>query len=501
MRDLTQLFNDVYEKGNLYGVDRALQPDPLRNTNGVRPYSVAIQGGAFGDEGKGKIVDEICHRWGRLSGNVVVYRWNGGANAGHTVVVGGKKIVLHQLPSGVLTENATVVLGKGMALHPGDLVTEIREAEALAGGKLPAALKIDAQAVLAVDTHRAYEQALREWHHGGAGATGRGIAPAYADVIYRHALRMEDLIAIDWADRCNAHYDFYHTLIAGLEAVKPADERVPLAEYQVAVLRNGKTEKIMVGTRAEFLEKLAGHRSVLFSYIQDVHGFIRETWLESKRPYVFEGAQGVGLDPRFGVYPDVTGSDTTFSGIQSSTEGIVQPEMIAVRASAIKATYTSSVGVRRLPTQMEEAAAKRIRDDAQEYGATTGRPRDIAAIDIPCLRFFCKVTRATHLVLTHLDIAYADTPIPVCTHYTPKDAGRTAQLSYRPDQSFLDSVQPHYINLPAWDGKAVSTAREISQLPYAALQYIAFLTTALGAQPLMGTTGPDRDALVNWVTW
>ena len=121
-----------------------------------------------------------------------------------------------------------------------------------------------------------------------------------------------------------------------------------------------------------------------------------------------EVAQAVGLDPRYGVYPDVTASDPTFYGIIASTEGLVKTGQIAVRLATIKATYTSSVGTRRLPTMMEPELAARIREDAHEYGATTQRPRDIAYLDLPCLRFFADVSGATHLVLTHLDIAYPE---------------------------------------------------------------------------------------------
>jgi adenylosuccinate synthase len=213
-------------------------------------------------------------------------------------------------------------------------------------------------------------------------------------------------------------------------------------------------------------------------------------------PFVFEGAQGIGLDARWGVYPDITASDPTYDGITHSTEGIIRAGEIAVRAGAIKATYTSSVGARRLPTQMPEGEAHRIREDAHEYGATTRRPRDIAYLDLPCLRFFAQVSDMNALVLTHLDIAYPDMPIRVCTHYTDA-SGEVAP--YRPDQRYLDSITPHYLDLPGWDGQAAQGVRSREALPSAALQYIAFLTQALGCTPLMATTGPQREALIDWM--
>lgn len=253
-----------------------------------------------------------------------------------------------------------------------------------------------------------------------------------------------------------------------------------------------------VGARAEFLARLAPYRAQLLPYIDAYGGddaLDVAAWWRGDAPVIFEGAQAVGLDSRFGVYPDITASDPTFGGITGSTEGIVLPHEIAVRAAVIKATYTSSVGTRRLPTMMEAGLAGRIRDDAHEYGATTRRPRDIAHIDLPCLRFFMRVGGASHLILTHLDIAYPELPIKVCTHYLDKQGRR---VGYRPDQSYLDGVTPIYRELPSWAGSAVAGVKRLDGLPKAAMQYIAFLCGALAVQPLMVTTGAERDALITW---
>jgi adenylosuccinate synthase len=287
-----------------------------------------------------------------------------------------------------------------MVIHPGDLVAEIDQVRAAAGGKIPATLLLDEMAVLALDTHRAYEAALQDWESGGKGSTRRGISPAYADVLYRHPIRAHDLKASDWQERLGKHYNLYCALVAGLGR--------DLESCDVPTLDKGP---IRVGAKAEFLERLAEQRSLLLPFICDVYSNLQSAWNDPDMPFVFEGAQAVGLDVRFGVYPDVTASDPTFGGILASTEGLIQPGQIAVRAGAIKATYTSSVGTRRLPTMMDEALAHRIREDAHEYGATTKRPRDIAHIDIPCLRYLAQVSGTTHLVLTHLDIAYPEVPI------------------------------------------------------------------------------------------
>jgi adenylosuccinate synthase len=482
---IQSLYTAVYERGERFGIDRQLSANPLQRP-GARPNSIAIAGGAFGDEGKGRIVDELCTRFSSDSYKMMIYRWNGGANAGHTIIVNGQRVALHQLPSGALHAGATIVLGKGMVVHPGDLLAEIDSVRPLLAGRPPLDLHIDAQAVLSLDTHRAFEAALYDWASGGKGSTGRGISPAYADVLLRHPVRAGDLLAADWQQRLSRHYDLYEALIRGLGG--------SLDSLSVPTLSAGT---LMVGTREAFLSRLQEQSATLRPYIKpDMHRIVRMAWADTQTAFVGEGAQAAGLDPRWGVYPDITASDPTFGGISASTEGIVLADQIAVRAAALKATYTSSVGQRRLPTHMDEPLATRIREDAHEYGATTRRPRDIAYIDLPCLRFYADVSGASHLVLTHLDIAYPDVPIRVCTHYTDV---RGELAPYRPDQEYLNAITPHYRELPSWDGMAVQGARRLVDLPQAAVQYVAFLTQALGCPPLMATTGPEREAVIGWV--
>ncbi|MDW8297757.1 MAG: adenylosuccinate synthetase [Anaerolineae bacterium] len=481
------LYHAVYEQGQLFGVDQPLTADPLRAVpNSVRPNSIAIGGGAFGDEGKGRVVDELCGILAQRTEQLVVYRWNGGANAGHTVIVDNQRLALHQIPSGALHKAAVGVLGKGMVIHPEDLLEESLQVAQVRGcAPHELAMYVDSNAVLALDTHRAFESALKTWESGGSGATGRGIAPAYADVLLRHPVRVRDLLADDWRVRLGKHYALYAALINGLGA--------QIETISVPSLRGMRP----VGTQDDFLSRLEQPRAFLQAITVDGYQYLARRWTQPERyAFIFEGAQAVGLDPRFGVYPDVTASDPTFGGILSSTEGLIAPEQVAVRASTLKATYSSSVGTRRLPTHMPEPLATRIREDAHEYGATTRRPRDILYFDLPCLSYFARVSRATHLVLTHLDIAYPDVPIRVCTHYT--DASGTP-MPYRPDQHYLNGLTAHFRDLPSWNGAAMRGAKRLADLPHSALQYIAFITQALGATPLMATTGAQRDALISWL--
>ncbi len=206
-------------------------------------------------------------------------------------------------------------------------------------------------------------------------------------------------------------------------------------------------------------------------------------------PFIFEKAQAVGLDARWGVYPDITASDCTFAGILSSTEGIINPNDINVRAAVIKATYMSTVGTRVLPTMMEEKLATRIREDAHEYGATTKRPRGIAYLDIPMLRFFARVGDVNSYVITHMDIVYQSVSIKVCVGYTKDDL----PVEYRPDQLYLDTVTPVYKEFKPWDASKIRKASTVEALPKEAKIFLDFIAEEVGQKIIMITTGPKRN--------
>lgn len=446
--------------------------------NNTRLNSISVVGGAFGDEGKGKIVDEICTRLVNRFDGVVVYRWNGGSNAGHTVELKDRKITLHQIPSGSLVSGATCILGKGMVIHPADLSDEME----LIPTENRKGILIDEMVTLSLDTHRAFEAALKMREEGGAGSTGKGISPAYADIIFRHPIRARDLLNRNWKEVLGKHFLLYRDLVKGLGK-----------NISNMVINPYAPKKTTIGSKETFLKGLESKREVIGPYVKNIHTFLTEKWA-SKTPFVFEGAQGVGLDLRWGVYPDVTASDPTPTGIAASTEGIVDPNTIEIRANVYKATYTSSVGKRILPTKMNESLARRIREDANEYGSTTKRPRDIYHIDLPALRYFAKVSNATHMVLTHMDISYADTPIKVCAKYTDKNGN---EIDYRPDQVNLNLAKPNYIEFSPWDGKRVSDTNSFTSLPHSSLKYVSFLAKELNLDPLMLTTRPKRDSVIN----
>ena len=442
----------------------------------MRKNSFAFCGGAYGDEGKGRIVDEYVNTYIK-KGPVVVYRDNGGANAGHTVeLANGKRVAFHQLPSGIFHKKAIVVLGKGMVIHPGDLLAEIITVKKITKTSMPV-IMIDEMATLSLDTHRAYESALKTWQEGGKGATGRGIAPAYADILLRHPIRMRDIVAKDEA--ClKKHYELYKALLTGLG--------MDIASIQVPTISG---TPIDVGSEKQFIKRVIEQAKKLKKYVSDISPFIEKTWKNPRYTYVFEKAQAIGLDYRWGVYPDVTASDTTFDGIFAATEGMIDPMDIQMRAGVIKATYMSSVGTRQLPTVMDETLAVRIREDAYEYGATTKRPRGIAYLDIPALKYFCRVGKMNRLVLTHMDVVYPDASVKICIGYTKN--GKS--VGYRPDQRYLSGVKPMYMEFEPWDKKEMQQAKTFKDIPMTAKKFLKFIEKSIGVNILLVTTGPRCD--------
>jgi len=442
----------------------------------IRTNSFGFCGGAYGDEGKGRIVDMIVHELS-LKGEVVVYRDNGGANAGHTVEFSnGQRVSLHQLPSGVFIKSATVVLGKEMVIHPGDLLEELQLIAEVKIATGRAEIMIDEMAILSLDTHRAYEDVLKQWQSGGKGSTGRGISPAYADVLLRHPLRLRDIITFD-LEKVTKHYQMYQAIIGGLGQ--------DLAGVSVVSLSGERA----VGPVADFVTRLQEQAQELAPYVKNLTAWLTSKWADKKCGFVFEKAQAIGLDYRWGVYPDVTASDTTFDGIFSATEGVIDPDEIKFRAAVVKATYMSSVGTRQLPTIMPEDLANRIREDAWEYGSTTKRPRGIAYLDLPALKFFARVGRVNSLVLTHMDVSYVDQPVKICVDYQINGQS----VPYRPDQVYLNQVTPVYQELPAWNVAKLRAAKTKAALPAAAQDFLDFLSQAMGLPITMITTGPQRE--------
>ncbi|MDD4382182.1 MAG: adenylosuccinate synthetase [Candidatus Dojkabacteria bacterium] len=450
------------------------------NKKGRRANSVAVIGAIFGDEGKGRITDELTSYFLKKYKKVVVYRDNGGSNAGHTISMNGKKIGLHQIGSGILHKGCTVVLGKGMVIHPIDLINEIEEVKTVFELKeLPARLMVDEMATLNLDTHRAFELALKNREQSALGsqaATGRGMAPSYADILYRVPVRVRDLMNRNWRKIIGEHYDLYNDWISGMG----------MKCSQIQVKRFGGKD-VKIGSKEKFLDNLEKSRNILKDYVYPMYEYIKKEW-NSSIPFIFEKAQAVGLDYRWGVYPDVSVSNCCLDGITYATEGVVNANDISARFGVIKSTYTSSVGKRQIPTFMEEKYATILRDDANEYGTTTGRPRDIAYLDLEMLKYFCRVGGIEELVFTHMDIIYKR-DVKICIGYTKNNN----KSYYRPDQEHLNNVKPVYKRMKYWNKEELKNAEKYSNVKKEVKDYIDFVSNKSNTIPVMLTFGPDRD--------
>jgi len=450
-----------------------------------RPNSVAIIGALFGDEGKGRITDELANYFlnDLKFKEIVLYRDNGGANAGHTISYNGKTISLHQIGSGILHKGCYVVLGKGMVLHPNDLLDEIDEIKRVFNFKqLPSNLIIDENAVLSLDTHRALEAVIglsSKQSLGSMASTGRGISPAYADVIYRFPLTMKDLMIDNWKEKFSEHYERYNRLITGFG--------VDMKDITINRF-DGKVQK--VGSKDEFLTDLEQTRELLRPYVSDIHDFIKYHW-SNTTPFIFEKAQAVGLDSRWGVYPDVTASNCCLDGITYSTEGIIDYNDISARLGVIKSTYMSSVGKRILPSKMDEKLAERIRTDGNEYGATTKRPREIYNMDLVMLKYFCNVCNIEEIVFTHMDIIYEE-PVKLCVNYKIDNN----DADYRPNQEYLNTVVPEYKEFKPWKADNFQSINDYNQIEDNAKEYMQYICTQTNTQPAMLTYGPQRNQTI-----
>ena len=436
----------------------------------ARPHTGCIVGVALGDEGKGRIIDnkieELLHTKG-ITG-VTVARFQGGNNSGHTVEAKGIHLALHQIPCGVMYKRATGIMDRGMTINPVDLVDEIRLVEEVAGS-LRGRLFLSQDAILNSDLDRA-EELLNRMRQGKAGGgTGRGIGPSYAHHYDRLGFHIYDLVGEEWKKLLGDQYDRYakEFLLYGL---KLSDVLVP-DFLQTKQLK--KECKRTIGSKEEFVERIARARKELLQ-----RNIVTNTFLIHKRivekkseAVLFEGAQALGLHPWLGTLPDITASDTSTYGIQTGT-GFWKMAEIEERIGIFKIPYTSSVGARHMPTQADDAWAHRVREEAHEYGTTTGRPRDILFPDLPMLTYNIRMSGVEILIGTHLDISWEDLSIKVCTHYTDK---KGTVVPYQPGLMYLTNVIPQYVTLLGWDGALVRKAKSFKQLPENAKKFLAFL--------------------------
>jgi adenylosuccinate synthase len=420
--------------------------------------NVVVIGAQWGDEGKGKIVD-----WLTESAQGVV-RFQGGHNAGHTLVIRGRKTILRLIPSGVLREGVAIYIGNGVVVSPAALVQEIGELEK-AGVDVRSRLRISPACPLVLPIHVALDQA-REAALGETkiGTTGRGIGPAYEDKIARRALRVQDLLDTDRFAAKLEQLLHLHNFV-----LEHYYKRPPLAFAQV---------------RDETLA-LAGEIAPM---VADVAGLLHAARVRGDS-LLFEGAQGALLDIDHGTYPYVTSSNC-LAGAAAPGSGI-GPALLDYVLGIVKA-YTTRVGTGPFPTELTDEIGAGLASRGMEFGSVTGRPRRCGWLDIPLLRRSFELNGVNGLCITKLDVLDGMREIRLCTHYLVD--GQRMDLIPTGAEA-VARCQPVYETLPGWQESTVG-ARSFDALPRNARDYLKRIETLCSVPIAMVSTGPDRDETI-----
>lgn len=421
--------------------------------------SAVVLGAQWGDEGKGKIVDVLSERFS------VVARYAGGHNAGHTVIIAGKKFVLQLIPCGVLRPECRGVIGNGVVLDPMAFLSEVkklRDAGLPIKGGTDGQLFISNRAQVILPYHRMIELAA-ETAPGRTkiGTTRRGIGPAYEDKIHRNGLRVIDLLnpALLRTHIKNA-CDEKNTIAAALFGTAPLDPKTMYEEY------------------ARAADQIA-------PFVTDTAVLLNDA-IRNGEKVMFEGAQGALLDIDHGTYPFVTSSSSTAGGAVTGTG--VGPTSIGTVIAVTKA-YVTRVGEGPFPSEIEDESATMLRARGQEYGAVTGRPRRCGWLDLPLLRYSNMINGTKWLVVTKMDVMDECAEIPVCTGY--KMDGKVTE-TIPADMRGFESIEPVYSTLKGWNCSTEGIT-EYAKLPRLAQEYLEFIERESGAQIGMISTGPERD--------
>lgn len=421
--------------------------------------NVAVIGAQWGDEGKGKVVDLFSQ-----NADIVV-RFQGGNNAGHTLVVNGVKTVLHLVPSGALHPDKVCVIGNGVVVDPEVLLGEIgglKEKGHLLDDSL---LKISEEAHLIMPYHKAIDRARERLRgKGKIGTTGRGIGPAYEDKVARVGIRLIDLLEED---------TFYEKLRATLE-----EKNI----YLEAILK----EKTL--SFNDIHDTYCAYRESLKGYITNT-GLFLDRQIKSGKKVLFEGAQGTLLDVDHGTYPFVTSSNTVIG--EACTGTGVGPQNIH-QIIGISKAYTTRVGSGPFPTELKGPEGRKIAQDGDEFGATTGRPRRCGWFDAVGVRHAARINGITGLALTKLDVLTGFKKIKICTAYRCEgEIYHDFSASIR----VMKKAKPVWEELEGWDAP-LSSARKLADLPINAQRYIRRLEEILETEMVLASVGPSREQTI-----
>jgi adenylosuccinate synthase len=412
--------------------------------------NVVVLGTQWGDEGKGKIVDLLTDQ------AAAVVRFQGGHNAGHTLVIEGETTVLHLIPSGILRDNVLCLIGNGVVLSPTALLEEMAGLEEK-GIPVRDRLRLSGSCPLILPYHIALDQA-REIARGSAkiGTTGRGIGPAYEDKVARRGLRLDDLMNPErFAEQLREVLDYHNFALTQYYKVAALDYQTVLDE----ALAQGEELRPMLA---------------------DVTGILHQ-YREEGRGIMFEGAQGSLLDIDHGTYPFVTSSNTTAGGTSTGTGfGPLYLDYVL----GITKAYTTRVGSGPFPTELFDDTGERLAVRGREVGATTGRGRRCGWLDLVALKHSIQVNSVSGVCLTKLDVLDGMDTIRVCTAYQGQGNGGFSADS-------IANITPVYEELPGWTENTLG-AKTLAELPANARAYIRYVEDKLGVPIDIISTGPDR---------
>ncbi|OGU59529.1 MAG: adenylosuccinate synthase [Ignavibacteria bacterium GWF2_33_9] len=417
----------------------------------------AILGSQWGDEGKGKIVDLLSDDFD------IVARYQGGANAGHTIVINGKKYILHLIPSGILHPGKICVIGNGVVIDPVALMTEI-EMLAKEGISVEGRLFISHKAHLIMPYHKMLDAMSEKASSKAIGTTGRGIGPAYIDKFSRVGVRIVDLL-----DRKG----FEEKLRNNLEQ----KNRI------ICKLYDG--EELNVD---EILSEYLDYDKLMDPFITNTTSYLNNAMREGKK-VLAEGAQGAMLDVDHGTYPFVTSSNPTIGG---ACTGLGIPPTVIKRIIGVVKAYTTRVGNGPFPTEQENENGVKLQNAGFEFGSTTGRPRRCGWLDLPALNYSIMINGITDIALTKIDVMNDFDTIKVCTGY--KLNGKLLN-NYPADIPSMEQVECEYVELPAWKSFS-SEIKDYNALPAELKDYIAFIEKETGVPVSIASVGPGREQTI-----
>lgn len=412
-----------------------------------------ILGLQWGDEGKGKIVDFLAE------GYDIIARFQGGPNAGHTLVIDGKKSVLHTIPSGIFRENCLNLIGNGVVIDPVTLLGEITKLEA-AGVPVKDRLVIAKRANLILPSHKLLD-AASEQSKGTAkiGSTLKGIGPTYMDKTGRNGLRVGNILEKNFKEQ----YDV-------------------LKNKHLSLLKNYDFEFQIEEQEAQWFEAIEKLKSYS---IQESTYFINDQ-LKAGKKILAEGAQGSMLDIDFGTYPFVTSSNTITAAVCT---GLGVPPSAIGEVIGITKAYCTRVGSGPFPSELDDEVGERLRQEGGEFGATTGRPRRCGWIDLPALKYTCMLNGVTQLIITKLDVLNSFPEFGICTDYISNGV-KTQEL---PFDLVTDPVEPVFEYVKSWGDLPAD-----GSVPAEMQSYVDYLEKYLDTKVSWVSVGPGRDQLIEF---